>query len=98
MDTSSNAFTLSTASYRLLVMVLVVGRGSHSLPVPTDVPMCTASETAQYSLTFTGKWTQAAFPKQYPVYRPPAQWSNLIGKSINAQENLILIQHNLEFS
>lgn len=50
------------------------------MPVPTDVPMCTASETAQYRLTFTGKWSQAAFPKQYPVYRPPAQWSNLIGK------------------
>uniref|UniRef100_A0A7N6AWQ1 Spondin domain-containing protein n=1 Tax=Anabas testudineus TaxID=64144 RepID=A0A7N6AWQ1_ANATE len=62
--------------FHLIVMVLA---GVHAMPVPTNVPICTASETAQYSLTFTGKWTQAAFPKQYPVYRPPAQWSNLIG-------------------
>ncbi|XP_029020749.1 spondin-2b [Betta splendens] len=63
----------------LIAMTLTLRQGVHPLPVPTDIPICTASETAQYSLTFTGKWTQAAFPKQYPVYRPPAQWSNLIG-------------------
>uniref|UniRef100_A0A665VZ01 Spondin-2 n=1 Tax=Echeneis naucrates TaxID=173247 RepID=A0A665VZ01_ECHNA len=65
--------------YHLIILIVTLGQGCNSMPVPTDIPMCTASETAQYSLTFTGKWTQAAFPKQYPVYRPPAQWSNLIG-------------------
>lgn len=91
MDTTRNALTFSNPLHHLLVIVLVVSQ-CHSMPVPTDVPMCTASETAQYRLTFTGKWTQAAFPKQYPVYRPPAQWSNLIGKSIKAEE--CLIGHN----
>lgn len=80
MDTTRNILSISEALYHLIVVMLTLGQGVHSLPVPTDVPMCTASETAQYRLTFSGKWTQAAFPKQYPVYRPPAQWSNLIGK------------------
>lgn len=78
MDTIENV-TLE-ALYRLLVVMLTLG-GVQSMPVPTDVPMCTASEPAQYKLTFTGKWSRSAFPKQYPVYRPPAQWSNIVGKS-----------------
>lgn len=87
MDTTSN---FSQVLCHLIVMMLTLGHGVYAMPVPTDVPMCTASETAQYSLTFTGKWTQAAFPKQYPVYRPPAQWSNLIGKSQQAGVELLL--------
>lgn len=80
MDTTRNILSFSEALYHLILMMLTLGQGVHSMPVPTDVPMCTASETAQYKLTFSGKWNQAAFPKQYPMYRPPAQWSNLIGK------------------
>ncbi|XP_053179787.1 spondin-2b [Scomber japonicus] len=79
MDITRNILSNSEALYHLIVMMMTLSQGIHSLPVPTHIPMCTASETAQYSLTFSGKWTQAAFPKQYPVYRPPAQWSNLIG-------------------
>ncbi|KAI4819406.1 hypothetical protein KUCAC02_004653 [Chaenocephalus aceratus] len=79
MDTTRNILSFSEALYHLILMMLTLGQGVHSMPVPTDVPMCTASETAQYKLTFSGKWNQAAFPKQYPMYRPPAQWSNLIG-------------------
>ena len=42
--------------------------------------MCTAQPLARYSITFTGKWSQASFPKQYPLFRPPAQWSSLLGE------------------
>ena len=42
--------------------------------------MCTAQPLAKYSITFTGKWSQASFPKQYPMFRPPAQWSSLLGE------------------
>lgn len=88
MDTRRN---ISEMLYHL-IMILTLGQRVHAMPVPTDVPMCTAPDTAQYSLTFTGKWTQAAFPKQYPVYRPPAQWSNLIGKfKASQQSNSFLI-------
>uniref|UniRef100_G3UBU0 Spondin 2 n=1 Tax=Loxodonta africana TaxID=9785 RepID=G3UBU0_LOXAF len=43
-------------------------------------PGCTARHLARYSITFMGKWSQTAFPKQYPLFRPPAQWSSLLGK------------------
>lgn len=86
MDTSRHVISV-------IVMLLTLGQGVQSMPVPTDVPMCTASEPAQYRLTFSGKWSQAAFPKQYPVYRPPAQWSNIVGKSTT---NYILFGHVLE--
>ncbi|KAF6728507.1 Spondin-2 [Oryzias melastigma] len=79
METTMTALFFSEALYHLLVLMLSLSRGVHSVPVPTDLPLCMASEPAQYRLTFSGKWTRAAFPKQYPVYRPPAQWSNLIG-------------------
>uniref|UniRef100_A0A8B9T8K7 Spondin-2 n=1 Tax=Anas platyrhynchos TaxID=8839 RepID=A0A8B9T8K7_ANAPL len=49
-----------------------------SLPVRDD-SICTAEELAKYSIIFTGKWSQTAFPKQYPLYRPPAQWSSMLG-------------------
>lgn len=41
---------------------------------------CTAKSPASYILVFTGHWSPQAFPKQYPLFRPPAQWSKLIGE------------------
>ncbi|NXO79951.1 SPON2 protein, partial [Sitta europaea] len=59
------------------VLVTMLGYAS-SLPVGEDA-LCTAEELAKYRIIFTGKWSQTAFPKQYPLYRPPAQWSSLLG-------------------
>ncbi|XP_049604030.1 spondin-2b isoform X3 [Syngnathus scovelli] len=80
MDASTSVSSTSDAILGLVVVtMLTLGYGVHPMPVPTNIPICTASEPAQYNLTFIGKWSQAAFPKQYPVYRPPAQWSKLVG-------------------
>uniref|UniRef100_A0AC11D813 Uncharacterized protein n=1 Tax=Ovis aries TaxID=9940 RepID=A0AC11D813_SHEEP len=51
-------------------------------------PMCTAQPLARYSVTFTGKWSQASFPKQYPLFRPPAQWSSLLGAAHSSDYSL----------
>ncbi|XP_006067447.3 spondin-2 isoform X2 [Bubalus bubalis] len=51
-------------------------------------PMCTAQPLARYSITFTGKWSQASFPKQYPLFRPPAQWSSLLGAAHSSDYSL----------
>lgn len=49
--------------------------------MPVDVDReCMATSAAKYRLTFTGQWAQTAFPKHYPLYRPPAQWSPVIGE------------------
>lgn len=72
---------ISTLLLTLLSCVTCVPLGDDSV--------CTAEELATYSIVFTGKWSQAAFPKQYPLYRPPAQWSALLGKwSLRSTEAL----------
>uniref|UniRef100_H3B5Z1 Spondin-2 n=2 Tax=Latimeria chalumnae TaxID=7897 RepID=H3B5Z1_LATCH len=57
------------------------------LPVVGD-PVCTAGGHAKYSLIFTGKWSQATFPKQYPLFRPPAQWSSIIAVTHSSDYHL----------
>ncbi|TNN58457.1 Spondin-2 [Liparis tanakae] len=46
---------------------------------PLNGTDCSAKGPASYILVFTGHWSPQAFPKQYPLFRPPAQWSKLIG-------------------
>ncbi|CAH1783620.1 unnamed protein product [Owenia fusiformis] len=36
---------------------------------------------AKYRLTVETEWSKVAFPKQFPLYRPHAQWSKLIGRT-----------------
>ncbi|XP_073995956.1 spondin-2-like isoform X2 [Rhodnius prolixus] len=40
---------------------------------------CRSNTLAVYSLKLYTFWNQKDFPKQYPLYRPPAQWSKLFG-------------------
>lgn len=35
----------------------------------------------QYRLTLATAWTASRFPRHYPKWRPPAQWSQLFGES-----------------
>lgn len=72
--------TPAAAQGRALWTLLLATLGSVAgQPLGGD-PVCTARSLAKYSLTFTGKWSQTAFPKQYPLFRPPAQWSSLLGE------------------
>nr|XP_055102048.1 spondin-2 isoform X1 [Symphalangus syndactylus] len=74
MENPSPAAALGKALWALLLATLGAAgqpRGGESV--------CSASAPGKYSITFTGKWSQTAFPKQYPLFRPPAQWSSLLG-------------------
>ncbi|XP_024429590.1 spondin-2 [Desmodus rotundus] len=75
MGTQTLASTQSRALWALLLATLGSVAGQ---PLRGD-SMCTARALAKYSITFMGKWSQTAFPKQYPLFRPPAQWSSLLG-------------------
>nr|XP_003411396.1 spondin-2 [Loxodonta africana] len=66
---------MPATSWALLLATLGSVAG---LPLEGE-PGCTARHLARYSITFMGKWSQTAFPKQYPLFRPPAQWSSLLG-------------------
>lgn len=70
------SFSLGRALWAFLLAVLGSATGQ---PLGGE-SVCTARPLARYSITFTGKWSQTAFPKQYPLFRPPAQWSTLLGK------------------
>ncbi|XP_052429751.1 spondin-2b [Carassius gibelio] len=63
---------------RWLTVTLALLSKVPAMPVDVD-RVCMAPSAAKYRLTFTGQWTQTAFPKHYPLYRPPAQWSPIIG-------------------
>ncbi|XP_026908903.2 spondin-2 [Acinonyx jubatus] len=75
MGAPSQATTWGRALWALLLATL---GSAASQPLGAE-SVCTARPLAKYSLTFTGKWSQTAFPKQYPLFRPPAQWSSLLG-------------------
>ncbi|KAM8803596.1 spondin-2 [Rhynchonycteris naso] len=75
METPTLAATQGRALWALLLATL---GSAASQPLGVD-SMCTARPLAKYSITFMGKWSQTAFPKQYPLFRPPAQWSSLLG-------------------
>lgn len=45
----------------------------------STMPSCNAKSKANYSVTFFGEWNAVNFPKQYPTFRPPAQWTLLFG-------------------
>ncbi|XP_059483713.1 spondin-2-like isoform X2 [Neocloeon triangulifer] len=42
---------------------------------------CPADTLAVYRVVLNTHWTKELFPKQYPEFRPPAQWSRLLGRS-----------------
>lgn len=71
-----------------VTLMLALLRGVLAMPVDVDRE-CMAPSTAKYRLTFTGKWSQTAFPKHYPLYRPPAQWSPIFGEYAHRNHYLL---------
>ena len=57
----------------LLVMVMLVEHGISST--------CPQDRLAVYRLSLETWWSEEVFPKQYPQWRPPAQWSKTIGEA-----------------
>ena len=44
---------------------------------------CDADKLAVYRVVFNTFWDRETFPRQYPEWRPPAQWSKMIGERVN---------------
>ncbi|XP_046977878.1 spondin-1-like [Vanessa cardui] len=45
-------------------------------------------DMAVYKVTIKFLWSEETFPKDYPLYRPKAQWSSVFGQSHNRSYNL----------
>lgn len=43
---------------------------------------CDPDKLMVYKVTLATHWSRTLFPKQYPEWRPPAQWSKVIGKFV----------------
>ena len=57
----------------VLVVAVLVAPGTLASSCPPDM-------LAVYSLALRTEWAEDRFPKQYPQWRPPAQWSKTIGE------------------
>ena len=44
-----------------------------------DPYVCDPDKLLVYRVTLSTHWSRTNFPKQYPEWRPPAQWSKMIG-------------------
>ena len=62
----------------------------------TDARKCKAGSLAKYNITFNTFWSKAEFPKQYPLFRPPASWSSLVGKLPWIRSNFCKLFNNFE--
>ncbi|XP_045189160.2 spondin-2-like [Mercenaria mercenaria] len=46
---------------------------------------CKPKIMAEYELAFHGGWSESVYPRMFPKYRPPAQFSKLIGRTHSDQ-------------
>ncbi|KAJ9573470.1 hypothetical protein L9F63_009130 [Diploptera punctata] len=52
---------------------------------------CDVDLLVVYKLHVETHWSREVFPKQYPEWRPPAQWSRLVGRSHNSSYSLFRV-------
>jgi hypothetical protein len=66
-------------SFKRMFFILLSATSLISL-VQTDED-CQSNRLVVYKVIFSTFWDRKQFPKQYPEWRPPAQWSKLVGES-----------------
>jgi hypothetical protein len=57
---------------------------------------CGSDKLIVYRVTLNTFWSPDTFPKHYPKWRPPAQWSKVIGNE-RYIKNQILMTNQLDF-
>lgn len=53
--------------------------------------LCQPDRLTVYRVTLNTFWNPRNFPKHYPQWRPPAQWSKLVGGSICTDKFVLTI-------
>lgn len=54
-------------------------------PSPPADSSCQPDKLTVYKMVMHTFWSRDRFPKHYPDWRPPAQWSKVIGEWIRAE-------------
>ena len=65
--------------WTMLLLLLLLGP-TRAYTSGSSSSRCVGEEDVRYSVTFHATWNELSFPKQYPRYRPPAQWSPFFGE------------------
>ncbi|CAG5003832.1 unnamed protein product [Parnassius apollo] len=68
----------------LLALLLLPAVSATALS-PGDTDACNPDKMTVYRMVLHTYWTREKFPKHYPDWRPPAQWSRIYGVSHNRQ-------------
>ncbi|CAG5128046.1 unnamed protein product [Candidula unifasciata] len=55
---------------------------------------CKPKSLVKYVLTVNTYWSKQTFPKMYPMYRPHAQWSPLVGRSHDLEHHMWVVGEN----
>lgn len=58
------------------IIVGVVLSVQNVVPVESQ---CSPEKLVAYNVVMKTYWDRGLFPKHYPEFRPPAQWSKLVG-------------------
>ncbi|CAL8077806.1 unnamed protein product [Orchesella dallaii] len=63
----------------------------NSLLITQVESQCSPDRLVVYHVIMKTHWSRELFPKQYPEFRPPAQWSKLVGRTHNSSYSLYRI-------
>lgn len=64
----------------MLLVVLCVVASTFAAPVVDGGEACRPEKLTVYKVVLHTFWTRDKFPKHYPDWRPPAQWSKVFGE------------------
>ncbi|XP_018565366.1 spondin-2 [Anoplophora glabripennis] len=74
------ALATCSVCFALCVIALVAGQPPGSREAASGEP-CQPDKLTVYKVVLHTFWSRDAFPKHYPDWRPPAQWSKVFGRS-----------------
>lgn len=65
-----------------LPLALLLAVGALCVGARTVYPSggCDSQKMTVYKVLVETAWDREVFPKQYPEWRPPAQWSKVVGE------------------
>lgn len=84
--------TLSIADIDMARLLLVMLLPALAAAATGESDVCNPDKMTVYKMVLHTYWTREKFPKHYPDWRPPAQWSKVYG------EYLLIISRKYNFS
>lgn len=72
--------TVSIADIDMARLLLVMLLPALAAAAAGDNDVCNPDKMTVYKMVLHTYWTREKFPKHYPDWRPPAQWSKVYGE------------------